>query len=179
MDKDEIKKYIIKLRENGRSYREISEALEKNFGVIRTRQAVYALYTREKRKQDIIDVEDKIILNYAVLGYTAEEIKILSKSELSITEIQRIIDSNSKELDEIYENIVYEVEKCFRRHTKIMRISYEDSMIKQSILDDIIEKAGLEYIKHKIKSGIKDIERYAGEGRADNIKDKLMCETFS
>ena len=171
---DNIKKMVLELRENGKSYSEISNILEKEHGIRRTRQSVWALYNREKRKQDIIDVEDRNILVYSVLGYSAEEIKVLSDSKLSIADIQRIIDSNYKEIDNIYNNLVSNVEKTIKRHQKVSRITYEGSLIKQSVFNKILDDAGLGYIKNKIKSGIGDIRRYAGVDMTDRINSKLL-----
>ena len=161
---DNIKKMVVELRENGKSYSEISNILEKEHGIRRTRQSVWALYNREKRKQDIIDVEDRNILVYSVL----------SDSKLSIADIQRIIDSNYKEIDNIYNNLVSNVEKTIKRHQKVSRITYEGSLIKQSVFNKILDDAGLGYIKNKIKSGIGDIKRYAGVDMTDRINSKLL-----
>ena len=104
-----LRQYIVYLRDEVHlSFQDISDKIEKEYGIKRTKQAIYGLYSREKKRGDTRDSTDtdlKIdIVNMYVLGYSKSDIlHKLSDRGVSYNKIRYILDSNKSLIEYIQE----------------------------------------------------------------------------
>lgn len=101
MSKNEIKALIIRLRDNGCSYGEISNVLKSEYGIEMSRQSVCGMYTRSVSKGKEKEVNRLDVIMYSVLGYSPLDIREILKDNteysLSAMDIKDII-AESREL---------------------------------------------------------------------------------
>ena len=101
MSKNELKALIIRLRDNGCSYGEISNVLKSEYGIEMSRQSVCGMYTRSGSKGKEKEVNRLDVIMYSVLGYSPLDIREILKDNteysLSAMDIKDII-AESREL---------------------------------------------------------------------------------
>lgn len=101
MSKNELKALIIRLRDNGCSYGEISNVLKSEYGIEMSRQSVCGMYTRSVSKGKEKEVNRLDVIMYSVLGYSPLDIREILKDNteysLSAMDIKDII-AESREL---------------------------------------------------------------------------------
>lgn len=101
MSKNELKALIIRLRDNGCSYGEISNILKSEYGIEMSRQSVCGMYTRSVSKGKEKEVNRLDVIMYSVLGYSPLDIREILKDNteysLSAMDIKDII-AESREL---------------------------------------------------------------------------------
>lgn len=101
MSKNELKALIIRLRDNGCSYGEISNVLKSEYGIEMSRQSVCGMYTRSVSKGKEKEVNRLDVVMYSVLGYSPLDIREILKDNteysLSAMDIKDII-AESREL---------------------------------------------------------------------------------
>lgn len=101
MSKNELKALIIRLRDNGCSYGEISNVLKSEYGIEMSRQSVCGMYTRSVSKGKEKEVNRFDVVMYYVLGYSPLDIREILKDNteysLSAMDIKDII-AESREL---------------------------------------------------------------------------------
>lgn len=95
MSKNELKALIIRLRDNGCSYGEISNILKSEYGIEMSRQSVCGMYTRSVSKGKEKEVNRLDVIMYSVLGYSPLDIREILKDNteysLSAMDIKDII----------------------------------------------------------------------------------------
>ena len=101
MSKNELKALIIRLRDNGCSYGEISNVLKSEYGIEMSRQSVCGMYTRSVSKGKEKEVNRLDVIMYSVLGYSPLDIREILKDNteygLSAMDIKDII-AESREI---------------------------------------------------------------------------------
>lgn len=101
MSKNELKVLIIRLRDSGCSYGEISNVLKSEYGIEMSRQSVCGMYTRSVSKGKEKEVNRIDVIMYSVLGYSPLDIREILKDNteysLSSMDIKDII-AESREL---------------------------------------------------------------------------------
>lgn len=101
MSKNELKALIIRLRDNGCSYGEISNVLKSEYGIEMSRQSVCGMYTRSVSKGKEKEVNRLDVIMYSVLGYSPLDIREIlkdnTKYSLSAMDIKDII-AESREI---------------------------------------------------------------------------------
>lgn len=101
MSKNELKVLIIRLRDSGCSYGEISNVLKSEYGIEMSRQSVCGMYTRSVSKGKEKEVNRIDVIMYSVLGYSPLDIREILKDNteysLSAMDIKDII-AESREL---------------------------------------------------------------------------------
>lgn len=101
MSKNELKVLIIRLRDSGCSYGEISNVLKSEYGIEMSRQSVCGMYTRSVSKGKEKEVNRLDVIMYSVLGYSPLDIREILKDNteysLSAMDIKDII-AESREL---------------------------------------------------------------------------------
>lgn len=101
MSKNELKVLIIRLRDSGCSYGEISNVLKSEYGIEMSRQSVCGMYTRSVSKGKEKEVNRLDVIMYSVLGYSSLDIREILKDNteysLSAMDIKDII-AESREL---------------------------------------------------------------------------------
>lgn len=101
MSKNELKVLIIRLRDSGCSYGEISNVLKSEYGIEMSRQSVCGMYTRSVSKGKEKEVNRLDVVMYSVLGYSPLDIREILKGNteysLSAMDIKDII-AESREL---------------------------------------------------------------------------------
>ena len=114
MDKRTIKSLIIELKEENKSFQEISDILAREYGVKMSRQAVCGMYKRAT-SDDAINNNRNIILattdivNYSALGMPESIIKETLNNrgiDVSLNKVKSILKDNSNYLDEIYNELL-------------------------------------------------------------------------
>ena len=105
MSKNELKALIIRLRDNGCSYGEISNVLKSEYGIEMSRQSVCGMYTRSVSKGKEKEVNRLDVIMYSALGYSPLDIREILKdnTEYSLSAMD-IKDSIAESRELIKEN---------------------------------------------------------------------------
>ena len=157
VNNDIVKEVINKKRDEGLSFSEIAEYLKLEYGIERSRQAVYGLYTRSKKKKSIdIDSEKKIdIVNLYALGYTRNRIQ--SELGVSAYKINKLLDT-TKELSSIRIVKVQEVFNMLANNKDINEIKealkYKQYEVPESGLKILVSEAIVLLLEKQINNSV-------------------------
>ena len=162
MDKKTLKSLIIELKDNGKSFREISDILFNDYNVSMSRQAVYGMYHRTCDKvgeQKEIALVTCDIINYHCLGLNEREIKELLNVKITLAEIRIILTENEDYISRIKDNqldIVNHLDNYALQHVSTI-LSYKGIEPKKSVIEDLMSKHCVDLIKKSSISIISNI----------------------
>lgn len=153
MDKRTLKSTIIELKDDGKTFQEISDILAKEHSIQMTRQAVYGMYKRatsddllEHNKLLILITND--IMNYNALGLSdkqIQEILLPLDDKIKVSEVHQIVVSNSDYMIDIRDEQVKRIMNAIENGHSIKDItnslSFKNQIIKQSKLNELIKIA--------------------------------------
>ena len=182
MDKRTLKSLIVKLREDGKSFQEISDILLAEYDTKMTRQAVYGMYQRAssdeavKKNMELVLVSNDII-TYNILGYTDRQIvDILKESNSNITlkDVEYTIDINEEYSAKVEAEMVKHIAHGFRLGWGLDRIAdkwlkYKNRPITPSKLRVLAGKATELLILLETRRVLKDVYN------ATEDKDLIKC----
>lgn len=162
MEKYELKAIIIELREENKTFSEISDILKNVYGITMSRQAINGMYKRAVSKNEknrsikmLAVITD--VANFYCLGLTLMEIKSKIKEEqnisLSVYKIQSIIEEKKKYIDSIVNMQVSKITQYIEREVNIGSIEqilqYKNEMPTKKVVKDLINKAATELVRIK------------------------------
>ena len=141
-----MRSLILDLRAEGKSFQDISNILENEYSIKKSRQAICAMYNRltsdtalNKNADELLRTSD--ILNYKAIGLSTEQIrKIISANGYEATSyyIEDIIKQNTSYSKRILTEQVAKVADILRRNgdydAMIMALSYKNEKPTQSLI---------------------------------------------
>lgn len=156
---DLIKKVIVEKRNEGYTFKQISEYLKTEYDIEKSRQAIHGIYTRynTKDEKDKIDTETKIdILNLYVMGYSINQIN--KELQVSAYKIKKVIDTeksddlrlykmdiiikalmNSKSLTEVKEKLKYKKWEIAEKGLKLLVSDAITILIEKQVTNTLRE----------------------------------------
>lgn len=168
MDMKTLKALVVECRNSGMTYREISEKLAEEYGIIRSRQSLQGLYKRaiknidEEEKDKNIPIAD--IVNLHCLGYNRKEITdIINKMgyKLNYHDVVLTIKEQDEYIKEVEESIVDRVVNLlndgYDRFSISYSIQYKNKNIEDKKLDDYLTRAYYKIILQNIKNDLKNV----------------------
>lgn len=156
MDKVEIKEEVIKLRETGYTFEDISKILEQEYGVKRSRQALAKIYSRYKSKDAILCKYTEKIMSMKILGYSNREIASQINKEIDsedtkdsykikIQDVDNIVNDNSGYIEDIKKSNINMVRECITmnedRNNIMDRLNWKDIKVSEEEFNNIVTKA--------------------------------------
>lgn len=117
MDNDTLRALVIEYRKQGYKFSEIADMLEKEYGIVRSKQSIHGMYTRginrlqgESEEQKLLDRTD--VVNLHALGYNMTDIQNeLNKLENDITyhTIRGIVGRELEYIGKVKEGLIFKV----------------------------------------------------------------------
>ena len=162
MEKYELKAIIIELREENKTFSEISDILKNVYGITMSRQAINGMYKRAVSKNEknrsikmLAVITD--VANFYCLGLTLMEIKSKIKEEQNISlsgyKIQSIIEEKKKYIDSIVNMQVLKITQYIEREVNIGSIEqvlqYKNEIPTKKVMKELMNKAAAELIRIK------------------------------
>lgn len=152
MDKKTLKSLIIELKDNGKSFQEISETLFNDYNVNMSRQAIYGMYHRacskiEHNKE--LELATCDIVNYYCLGLSEKEIKEHLNVKITLQEIKDIINNNESYINKIKDNqlsIISGLDNYDLGHADEI-LAYKGVKLTKHVLDELMNQHCLNLIK--------------------------------
>lgn len=153
MDKRALKSTIIELKENNKTYQEISDILAKEYDVHMSRQAVCGMYNRATSDDTIIKNKEMIlatndVINYHVLGIDNKQVKEIIQDigyKLSLGDIEYIIKINEEYSISIERELIYKLIKELKMGNEIneikAKITYKGIQITNNKYKELIKKS--------------------------------------
>ena len=156
MDKIEIKEEVIKLRETGYTFEDISKILEQEYGVKRSRQALAKIYSRYKSKDNILGKYTEKIMFMKILGYSNREIACQINKEIDteenkdsykikIQDVDNIVNDNSGYIEDVKNSNINMVRECITmnedRDTIMNKLNWRDIRVSDEECNSIVAKA--------------------------------------
>ena len=182
MDNRSLKSLIVDLHDSGISFQGVSNIIDRDYGIKKSRQAIAGLYNREKKrgKNNGASVVTSDIVNlYCILGVATDvvnEMKVLG-TEVSY---RYVLDTISKEKiylesikNKIVDMIVGMIKNCdtvddIRRSIKYKGVGGSDKVFKE-----FIKSAFSIYIKDVV---INEINWFSGELRDKALVNEIKRE---
>lgn len=193
MDKTTLKNIIVKLREEDKSFQEISSILKSEYGVDKTRQAVQAMYKRtiENIGNEINEIGITVdVVNMYCLGLSIQAIydrlsamennncdENNCASSITIYKIKSIILKNPDYITEVNEDKILIASDIIEKNGNIQdlkdSLSYYNIEPSDLVLRDLIEKATSVVIKRRALSVLREsIELLGDTSIAKTISNK-------
>lgn len=147
-DNGTIKSMIKVMRDKGMTYQEIADKLEKEYGIVRTRQAIYGMYSRatDEAKEMQSEEKQKIVshvINIYCLGLDMTKTTLAVQNlglNVSYNKVSRIIHSNPNYIKSVNDTLIAKVKDL---------ISAEDD---PSIIKAKLSYCGIEISNKKFQS---------------------------
>lgn len=161
VDKQTLKSTIVELKNNNKTFQEISDTLSTNYGVKMSRQAVCGMYNRtisSKQMTKNIDmlIATSDIANYSALGLSGRYIKDIINNngiELSLYSIESKIKEESSHINGIKIDLLKKTIEMIKKGMDIGYIvdalSYKGVKPTNKVLNELIEKASTEILKSR------------------------------
>lgn len=161
MDKNTIKAFIVDCKDSGMTFQEISDKLNSEYDIQKTRQAIQKMYQRIKNKEKDDLEKVKIVadmVNIYCLGYNMTEttdILINMGYEINYTDVNKTINSNSDYIQDVEKNYLEKAIKSIsiaRSDLDVENIlTYKDIKPTENKLKDYIKNAYKEIVKQSIE----------------------------
>lgn len=197
MDVKTLRALVIEHKDLGMSYQEISDMLERDYNVVRSRQALQGMYTRavDRRNRELEDRKNKIciiadIVNIHCLGYNKTEITRIIKSlghNLSYRRVVSIVNSQDKYIKEVETAIGNRVADKLGSIEYISElkdiIKYKEVPITDKKIKEYIAMGYNIIINNKINEVLSEVYKMTDDRGivrqvANNIDFKLDFENF-
>lgn len=145
-----VKSLIIQLREDGKSFQEISDILANEYDIVKSRQAIHGIYTRaiqngSQVQQESVDIHD--ILTYVSLGLPIQQVSSLT--DTTVYKVKQIINENEEELKKIKIEQFKKSVKYFADGESLKKIS------------DKLQYKGIKPTKYMLRKLFEDYVNYA------------------
>lgn len=157
MDNDTLKSIIIELRDSGYTFEAIANSLNRDFGVIMSRQMVHGLYQRTINKRKDLNYDKEMItdiLNIYCLGYNMSKItEIINSMEYKTTYniVREIVNNSNYNINQLKRKYIWHIKHLISQGYKI-----DDIRIKLVYKDvEIVESKFIEYVIECHKSTMK------------------------
>lgn len=169
MDKRTIKSMIIELKEEGKSFQEIADSLNKEYGVRMTRQAVCGMYRRATSSKAIqTEMDTKLavadIVNYSELGLSIQRIQELLASRdvnVSIYKINLILSENKDYRKSVHDELLSKLTKMLQNGTDLqelkMGLSYKGEQPVNKAVDSLLSEYATNEIRNKAAFILADV----------------------
>lgn len=197
MDVKTLRALVIEHKDLGMSYQEISDMLEREYNVVRSRQALQGMYTRaiDRRNRELENKKSKIciiadIVNIHCLGYNKTEITRIIKSlghNLSYRRVVSIVNSQDKYIKEVETAIGNRVADKLGSIEYISElkdiIKYKEVSITDKKINEYIVMGYNIIINNKINEVLSEVYKMTDDRGivrqvANNIDFKLDFENF-
>lgn len=175
MNKDTIKEIVIELRDNqGKSFQDISDYIEQQYGIKKTRQSIHGLYNRAKNKvENNVDNDLMLdIVNLYVLGYNISTIqKLLYSVDNTITnyKITSVINDKSVMIDNIREAFINKVEEQIYNGNTYSNIRenlrYNENVITDNGYRDILKRVYARMINKEAMKIVDKANIFTGDNK--------------
>lgn len=156
-----MRSLILDLRAEGKSFQDISNILENEYSIKKSRQAICAMYNRltsdtalSKNAEELIRTSD--ILNYKAIGLSTEQIKrVISANGYEVISyyIDDVIRQNTSYSKRILAEQVAKVVDILRRNgdydAMIIALSYKNEKPTQSLIKEVVRLASSEILKSR------------------------------
>lgn len=161
MDKQTLKSTIIELKNDNRTFQEVSDILKNDYNIIMSRQAVHGMYSRaisSKQMDRNIDllIATSDISNYSALGYGSKQIKEMlynQGKDISIDTINRTLDNCDNHINNIKIDMINKTTEAIKKNMDIDYIigilSYKGVKPTKIVVDELIELASTEILKSR------------------------------
>lgn len=161
MDKHTLKCIIVELKNDNKTFQEVSDILNEKYNVKMSRQAVCGMYNRiisNKQMTKNIDllIATNDMINYYSLGYGSKKIKeILSKQDvnLSIGIIDKTLNEELVHINNIKSDMISKVVELIKRNSDIDTIKnslkYKSIEPTSIVLNELIDEASTEILKSR------------------------------
>ena len=161
LDKITLKSLILDLRAEGKSFQDISDILDTNYSVKKSRQAICAMYNRltsdkaiSKNADELLRTSD--ILNYKAIGLSTEQIrKIISVNGYEATSyyIEDTIRQNNSYSKRILNEQVEKVANILKRNgdydDMITELSYKNEKPTSALIKEVVRLASSEILESR------------------------------
>lgn len=162
IDKESLKVYIIEQRNKGLTFQNISDNLQRDFGIKRDRQAIHSMYKRAIEQENMND-EKLSVMNFAyqlrVLGYNTTKITAFINErgyKISYNKVREILSSNpvgGKEFRKVcMANIINMVGEGCTRNDLLKVLSINGIQPTDKALNEFVYEALGVIIANKMKN---------------------------
>ena len=175
---------IVDLRNEGYSIQEISDILASEYGIYKTRQAVYSLYKRTggKIQKEDSDIED-VINVMALKSNLKEACRELNEkgSNIKYGKAYKIFTNHADRIESMKEEIIVKIQgyikdKAFKSLVELKeKISYKGIVIDEDILLEYYYKA----VENNIREYIIDSAIAMGRMTGDLNLSKKLGRSFN
>lgn len=180
INKNEIKQIVVALRTQGKTFQAISDELEQNYGIKRTRQGIKSLYDRAMEDKDTATQEfSKIcaVVNLYALGYFRVDIvDHLKNMGMASTrfEVSSIINENKEYVEAVEQTMILRLadmmDKDYNKTSLSMAIGYEGIPATISKLYELLVKAATLRTVRFVESNMAYLDKKIGK----SYKEKYL-----
>ena len=192
LDKESIKRIIVQLRAEDKSFQEISDILLKDYGILRTRQAVQGIFSRvmNASEDNLDDLVVKLdIWNLYQLGYNKEQIIGFIQTwypgkPITLYKLQMLVENSSNNLKSIENEQLKLINKGLKQGLDCDDIkawlSYKSVDIKDTRFKELLKKNVTLNLEEHIKDEAAKIMELTGDREiAKQIASKFGIELKS
>lgn len=173
MDMTTLKTLIIELKDSGMTFQEVADTLEKQYGVVRTRQAINGIYKRAKESLKEDESKQRIICDivnlYCISDSASQVYEKLQQIGINISyrQILNVINNETKYIESVKQTIVANLEAQISSLTDIRDalglVEYKGVTISRKKFDEYFELACKHYIRQQVISDISRIYRLTSD----------------
>lgn len=188
MDNKTLRALVVKFRDTGMTYQEISDKLYADYNIKRSRQTLQGMYTRAMRDLTSTDKKERVlartdIVNVYSLGYNMTEVtEIVNETfgyNLTYNEVVTTIKESQDYIEEVRAALAHKVEeqldKCKYIYDLEEYISYNKIKPREKQLKLYVAEAYKIRLSKEFMSTLKSMKSFTD----DKIVEKKVIEDLS
>ena len=188
MDNKTLRALVVKFRDTGMTYQEISDKLYADYNIKRSRQTLQGMYTRAMRDLTSTDKKERVlartdIVNVYSLGYNMTEVtEIVNETfgyNLTYNEVVTTIKESQDYIEEVRTALAHKVEeqldKCKYIYDLEEYISYNKIKPREKQLKLYVAEAYKIRLSKEFMSTLKSMKSFTD----DKIVEKKVIEDLS
>lgn len=160
MDMTTLKTIIIELKDSGMTFQQVSDTLNEQYGVYRTRQAISGLYKRAKESMKEDESHQRIVCDivnlYCILDNATQVTNELQRLGINVSyrQILNVVNKETKYIESVKQTIVANLEALICSLTDIRDalklVEYKGVKVSKKKFDEYFELACKHYIRQEI-----------------------------
>lgn len=187
MDNKTLKAFIIEQKEQyNLSYREIADKLEKEYGIVRSRQSLQGMYKRGVESKNTVEQKERFIasadiVNVYCLGYSMVEVKDIVNGfgfELTYNDVVVTIKEQSKYIQDVEKTKVSKIRETLGDCNYITDLkhilAYKEVLPTDKILKRYVAEAYRDIILDNIYDKFNEVYDFTDDRKTVKKVEELL-----
>lgn len=169
MDMTTLRTLIIELKDSGMTFQEVADVLEKQYGIIRTRQGINGIYKRAKESLKEDESKQRVVCDiinlYCICDSAQQVFNKLQQIGVNVSyrQVLNVINNETSYIESVRQTIIANLEAQIESLTDIRDairlVEYKGITVSKKKFSEYFELACKHYIRQEVVGELSKIYR--------------------